>query len=95
MNTPKDLISDQDFTIEMKYNPIDPQSDSPGDSEADAGEEFLMGMSYMPEDDDKYLKAKPRKKDSRLEGSISDRANLVSSDQPSPWLDLDENSNTH
>ena len=43
-----DVISEQEFTVQEKGASTDPQEDSPGDSEKDAGEEFLMGMNYQP-----------------------------------------------
>ena len=33
---------------------LSPQADSPGDSEIDATEEFLMGLNYRPESEDAF-----------------------------------------
>ena len=43
-----DIISEQEFTIRGPGASTDPQEDSPGDSEKDAGVEFSMGMNYKP-----------------------------------------------
>ncbi len=98
-----DTISEQEFTIQERGASTDPQEDSPGDSEKDAGEEFLVGMNYQPldtaafDDDEKI----------QIEGAIMERPNdlaikpeepkfripssamVKSSEQPAPWQDKD------
>ena len=44
----RDLISEQEFNHQMEENLDDPLEDSPGDSEDDAGLEFMAGLNYSP-----------------------------------------------
>lgn len=43
-----DIISEQDFTVQVQGASTDPQEDSPGVSEKDVGAEFAIGMNYRP-----------------------------------------------
>ncbi len=48
-----DLISESEYTLRMRGASTDPEQDSPGDSEADAGEEFKLGLNYNSYNDDR------------------------------------------
>ena len=89
----RDIISEQEYTLQMGENSTAPEDDSPGDSESDAGTEFLLGMSYDGEELSEEEEGEfPLDHPVRV---VADTALLVSSDQPSPWLDRDSVSNTH
>ncbi|MGZ3692063.1 MAG: hypothetical protein ACXVAX_11210 [Pseudobdellovibrio sp.] len=45
----EDTISEKEYTMRMRRFSTDPQEDSPGDSEADAGAEFEMGLEFLPD----------------------------------------------
>ena len=106
---PKDTISEQEYNIRMERTVDLPEEDSPGDSEKDAGTEFLMGLNYMPEDKydfeeiaeegDRNGSSGESPNESPEEESkvviLPESAQIVSSDQPSPWQDLDAISDTH
>lgn len=85
-----DFISEQGFLEQLGRVPTTPDSDSPDDSEFDAGSEFLMGINYVPQ---KRSKRPGRPKDTRIH--LPDAAKTVSSDRPDPWQDLDSDSATH
>lgn len=85
----EDIIDDEDLVAELRSS-TDPQSDSPGDSESDAGSEFLMGLNYKPE-----RKGRTFSEDLDFTDYLPDTAKVVSSEQPSPWKDLDSNSDTN
>ena len=104
-----DIISEEEFTVQEKGASTDPQEDSPGDSEKDAGEEFLMGMSYQPiatelADEEETL----QNKDSTLERPnnlvltpqepkfrVPTDVMIKSSEQPAPWEDRDRKSSSN
>ena len=101
----RDTISEEEFNARMTPTSISPEMDSPGDSEEDAGEEFLAGLNYMP-DEKNDIETEPGevifseragKFDNRKlkEKRIPDSSKVVSSDLPSPWEDMDTNSDTH
>ena len=107
MKKNKDIITEEEFTLRMAPLSSSPEDDSPGDSEADAGSEFQMGAEFLPEDTDedsdevtlsniddlnkKYANKPPAR---QLE-ELPDSAKVISSNQPSPWMDLDSNSDTN
>ena len=112
----EDTISENEYTMRMRSASTDPQDDSPGDSESDAGSEFEMGLEYIPN-----VKSDPNNPvetpveepiDEPGEPSeptnptdpaipilvmndIPESAKVVSSDQPSPWMDMGTASSTH
>lgn len=113
----RDIISEQEFNVQMIDASTEPEVDSPGDSEDDAGSEFLMGLNYMPNEKNEFegegdepgeivfsdekstspsevpSGAKPSIEKSK--SKIIEKAKVVSSDLPSPWSDLDTDSDTH
>ncbi len=98
-----DIISEEEFTAQERGASTDPQEDSPGDSEKDAGAEFIMGMNYQPiatelADEEETL----QNKDSTIERPnnlvltpqeprlrVPTSVMIKSSEQPSPWEDRD------
>ena len=46
----RDTISPEVFRDQMAGLPTLPEEDSPGDSEVDAGAEFMAGLNYMPDE---------------------------------------------
>ena len=101
----RDTISEEEFNAQMTATPSSPEMDSPGDQEEDAGAEFLTGLNYMP-DEKKEKDQEPgemvfsesrgkSKKRNLKDRQIPDNSKLVSSDLPSPWEDMDTNSDTH
>jgi hypothetical protein len=48
----EDTISEQEYTAQMKSASTAPENDSPGDSETDSGDEFEMGLTYVPDPND-------------------------------------------
>ena len=105
----RDTISEEDFNTQMAATPASPEEDSPGDSEADAGSEFLMGLNYMPDEKNEFegssdepgeivfsdRKSKQPEVESDKAVKIPNTAKVVSSDQPAPWSDRDDASDTH
>ena len=105
----KDMISEEDFNMRVaSSNSGYPEDDSPDDTEADAGSEFEMGLTYMPgentgvENDEPgeiTFEPKSRKVVNPLPGDVEkgipENARVVSSGIPSPWDDLDTPSDTH
>ena len=106
-----DIISEQEFTMQEIGASTDPQEDSPGDSEKDAGGEFLMGLNYQPiateladEDEDEKIE----NKNSAIERPnnlvftpdepkfrVPTSVMIKSSEQPSPCEDLDRPSSSN
>ena len=104
-----DFISEQEFTNLEKGSSTDPQEDSPGDSEKDSGEEFLVGMNYQPiaselADEDEEI----QNRDSALERPnnlvftpqepkfrVPTDVMIKSSELPSPWNDKDRSSSSN
>ncbi len=107
MKKTKDIITEEEFTLRMAPLSTSPEDDSPGDSEADAGSEFQMGAEFLAEENDededdvtlsniddlnkKYATKSPAR---QLE-EIPESAQGISSNQPSPWMDLDSSSDTN
>ncbi len=105
----EDTISEQEYTMRMKSASSLPENDSPGDSESDAGAEFGMGLEYEP--DEKYdpqlpsediadpLLAEGLPKDKTivkpLVVDIPEASKVISSEQPSPWMDNENPTSTH
>jgi hypothetical protein len=50
-------ISEQQFEILGQSTHSTPEEDSPGDSDQAAGEEFLMGLNYMPDKKNEFENA--------------------------------------
>ena len=108
MKSRKDIITEEEYTRRMlSPNSASPQEDSPGDSEADAGAEFEMGMNYMPGDideDEEELETESAENEGvaqatqvhRLEeDELPETAKVISSGQPSPWMDRENTSDTN
>ncbi len=101
----KDIITEEEFTRQMRSTSVEPQDDSPGDSESDAGTEFLMGMAYEPGDlgDDEQEDSeveqmqtvKKAKEGSRVLEDLPESAKVISANQPSPWMDSEASSDTN
>ena len=99
----EDTISEEEYTRRMSRASTSPEDDSPGDSEADAGEEFLMGLEYIPDKNsdpeetlsEEILEDKVDKKTKLPIKKIAESAKVVSSDQPAPWMDRDSATATH
>lgn len=104
-----DTISEETFTSQTQSLSTSPEDDSPGDSETDAGNEFLMGLGYEPSDEsetDDHDQRSSRgrsvserssqlKKGTQPIKEIPESAEVTSSEQPSPWLDRDAESSIH
>lgn len=105
-----DFISEEEFTNQIQDVSTDPQEDSPGDSEKDAGVEFSMGMGYQPDESDGQLDSAEdiRSKASAMERPndlvftpagvtyrIPNSAMVKSSEQPAPWEDRDRSSSSN
>lgn len=94
-----DLISESEFTMRMSSNSTQPQKDSPGDSESDAGSEFDMGREYLPDDGDDIEEPTedlpPAVYSKHPVRSIPDTAKVVDSEQPAPRMDQGATSDTH
>ena len=86
-----------------------PEDDSPGDSESDAGSEFQMGADFLADEADETdedleelrlsniedLKPKNPPKHPLQVDQIPDSAKVISSEQPSPWMDIEHSSDTN
>jgi hypothetical protein len=93
-----DLITEEEFNMRTAAGGANPELDSPGDTEEDAGSEFDMGLNFDSNDDDipdeldhignEVGQVTFRKK-------IPESAKVVSSELPSPWADSDTPSDTH
>ncbi len=103
MKKSKDYISERDFNrrVGKSYSPQF-EEDSPGDSEVDSGREFEMGLEYDPIDEareenieEDYTDRHLMFAENREETKIPETAKVISSDLPSPWADLDSESDTH
>jgi hypothetical protein len=53
----RDIISEQQFNIHGQLTHSSPGEDSPGDSDQAVGEEFLMGLNYMPDEKNEFENA--------------------------------------
>lgn len=113
MKPRKDIITEEEYTRKMTPASLAPQDDSPGDSEIDAGAEFEMGVSYVPnysdddtEDSEELLAADQNEKGVATkseiipahrieEDELPDSAKVISSNQPSPWMDRENTSDTN
>jgi hypothetical protein len=85
----EDTISEKEYTKGMAGSSTLPENDSPGDSESDAGREFLMGLDFEPdENEDPELPMESNEEDRGKRGAaiqqIPKSAKVVSSDQPAP-----------
>jgi hypothetical protein len=101
--TAEDIISEEQYTNEMIGASTAPEDDSPGDSEQDAGSEFYMGVSYLRENKT-GAEETPRPLADRSNAAeielrpivnVPEIDMVVSSDQPSPWMDRDAATDTH
>lgn len=104
-----DIISEQEFTNLEKDASTDPQEDSPGDSEKDSNEEFMMGMNYQPQTNELAEESDEiRNKDSIIERPnnlvlkpkepkfrVPTEDMIKSSEQPSPLKDKDRTSSSN
>lgn len=105
----EDIITEEEYTVRMvKARSTQPEDDSPGDSEMDAGAEFDMGLEYLPDDgndpdlpDEEFLlesevdkKLNDEKFQKQLK-EIPESAKAISSELPAPWMDRDSNSSTN
>lgn len=107
-----DYITEEDYTLQLaksSRSAADPQLDSPGDSEADAGEEFEMGLNFSAdelerEDDDEELSLSEEELDpeeivspqpKKHIDDLPESAKVVFSEQPSPWRDMEHTSDTN
>lgn len=109
MKPRKDIITEEEYNRRMTPPSSSPEHDSPGDSEEDAGVEFQMGLDYTPkdlEDEDieelavaaeveEQLEPAPQAKIIRKLDDLPESAKVISSEQPSPWMDLEGPSDTH
>lgn len=110
MKPRKDIITEEEYTRKMTPISTSPQDDSPGDSEADAGAEFEMGINYMPSysedeeiDEDDLLEAEEETEEvsknvglHRIEeDELPETAKVISSNQPSPWMDRESTSDSN
>lgn len=110
-----DYITEEDFTLQVAKmaagtSATDPQEDSPGDSEADAGTEFEVGLNFSADE----LEAEEEEVDAVVTSqepadteevvapqkkididSLPDSAKVVFSEQPSPWRDLEKSSDVN
>jgi hypothetical protein len=98
----KDIISEEEFNLQSAASSTLPEEDSPGDSEADSGSEFEMGLEYTPDEDTEEIDEDGGDEPGDLmfaetneEKKIPETAKVISSDLPSPWADLDSDSDTH
>jgi|GEM_PF-2772508 len=104
-----DIISEEEFTLQTQDASTDPQEDSPGDSEKDAGVEFAMGADYQPiaselADEDEAFQNKTsaieRPNDLALtphepKFRVPNSVMIKSSEQPAPWEDKDRTSSSN
>ncbi len=105
----EDTISEKEYTMRMKSASTKPEDDSPGDSEMDAGAEFGMGLEYLPDKkNDPEVPTEESLSDLEVEKKhsigkveqpilkkIPDTAQVISSEQPAPWMDRDNDSSTN
>jgi hypothetical protein len=100
-----DTISEYEYMHEMNFVSSAPEDDSPGDSESDSGAEFMMGMSYAPHEsefdfEDSVELPWFREKDKYevnevLDDSLIEGVEVVSSAAPSPWMDLNADTDSN
>jgi hypothetical protein len=88
--TKNDYISEEDFTQIMNHYASNPQNDSPGDSDSDAGAEFNMGMNFDlleneegQEKDEHPMSEKTFYRNTRIEN-----AKAINSELPAPSLEI-------
>ncbi len=105
----RDMISEEEYNRAVAGASTDPQDDSPGDSESDAGAEFAAGLNFMPDEKNEYEGAgddleKPAftgkagsygKKRLHDDVKIPESAKGINSGQPAPWTDLETNSDVN
>lgn len=106
----KDFITEEDYTIQMSRISTSPEDDSPGDSEADAGAEFAMGLNFearvvRDENDfaegpgeeflqESQINVQPQVL-TRPPVDLPESAKVISSEQPAPWKDLEHPADTN
>ncbi|MBC7467260.1 MAG: hypothetical protein H7256_14815 [Bdellovibrio sp.] len=90
----EDTISESEYTMRMKSASSNPEDDSPGDSESDAGAEFEMGLEYLPDESNDYEVPKEEVLDHPIK-KVSDQSSVISSEQPAPWMDRSKSSSTN
>jgi len=90
----EDTISENEYTMRMKSVSTNPQDDSPGDSEADAGAEFEMGLEYIPDERNDFDIPTIKTLKHPIK-EIPDSANVGDSEAPAPWMDRNTTSSTN
>jgi hypothetical protein len=90
----QDTISENEYTLRMKSASTRPEDDSPGDSEADAGAEFEMGLEYLPDAEDDSAEPVEEALKHPIK-KIPESALVIASELPAPWMDLNKNSSTN
>lgn len=111
MKNRKDFITEEEYTrkIFSSSTSTSPEDDSPGDSEADSGAEFQMGVEYnaSPTDEDEEeideltdeepenQQIAPPQLHRIEEDELPDSAKVISSGQPAPWMDRENTSDTN
>ncbi|MDH4468948.1 MAG: hypothetical protein QE271_12895 [Bacteriovoracaceae bacterium] len=92
--TKNDFISEENFTRLMSFVPSRPEDDSPGDSEKDAGAEFMMGMSYESQDttgddsEDKNTSHRIPEKVTTQKSRLIEKSMIMNSVLPSAAIEL-------
>ena len=89
-----DFITEENFTRLMTFVPSNPKDDSPGDSEKDAGAEFLMGMYYETEDNSSDEKPAYKKMKTNItqKNSLIEKSMVMNSVLPSAITELSNDS---
>ena len=105
MKKTKDIITEEEYTLRMAPLSTLPEDDSPSDSESDAGSEFQMGVEYLADETDEDTEElrmsnigdlKPKNPSKRKQiDEIPASAKVISSNQPSPWMDIEAPSDTN
>jgi len=93
-----DLITEEEFNMRIATSGANPELDSPGDTEEDAGSEFDLGMNFDAGEDgevDDLDKVGSEPGQVTFRKKIPESAKVVSSELPSPWADSDTPSDTH
>jgi hypothetical protein len=95
-----DLITEEEFNMRTASSSggANPELDSPGDTEEDAGSEFDMGLNFDAGDDDdvdELDQVGSELGQVTFRKKIPESAKVVSSELPSPWADSDAPSDTH
>ncbi len=104
----KDIISEKEYTLRMRSASSQPEDDSPGDSESDAGSEIEMGLEYLPDEnidsgetiDEVTLLDPPAGNPTTKFAKhpikeIPENSKVISSDMPSPSMDRGKSTSTH